>query len=858
MPEAREWPENMKSKYVVFAVAILLALTSSPAFAAGGVIENPKQMPLTGPMLDQVNYQYYGGASYLTEISPAHAIMGAELSLTVAQYQGFAADSSLTVGTTPGYNDQGVYFNNLRAVVNNSNFRIAMYYMSNYTYFQDVMLSGVEGTATPTTFPCSLYASSCKNFKGGPAENMYGPTNLLNAIKYLLKTQSDPNPIDRLYEGNTTDITCPANPAVNGCPSLTWHQGSATGPVYAPNWVGRGSLHRHDFAVEIQSTAAKIGFTFTYTEFAAHSTSGKYVESVSAASVTKDGVYNPKTGYNSAPVYNYQRASPTTCASGISTSEDCWDLYSYGYGVSGATSGLFSGAEQLNSAYGSSSANPGLYYNKAMDLATNKAIYAKTVSAATAALGNIGLLEMQQLPFLNIYFSNTLWVVLTNGWTGYTDVPTLGPGSLGGLFYSLLSQHASCFPTSCKSGGTMTFGLESTLDTPGGPTPMANFNTVYDADLTNQIYETPVTTCPYQYTSAGAYCNWMLSANGKPSVNQPSTFTIKTKPFTGVTGSGAGWTDYQKNTTDTTLSSAAQNIYKGQEFILTFAPNIYFSDGVQATAADYNFSLYVSDLANSPTLYSVTTPLTGGLAGPSGLIASYLPPSKPLEIDLYVNSTTILNPITIGEVPTLPYHIFKYFNVNNAWALSNTFDTSFNYNGTILSSNGCVSCVNTHAGPVPAWLRALPNLEVGTGPWILRSWDGVGQTGELLRNVNYYRSNWSMNDTNNQVTKGSTFTFSQPVYEWSYDPVACASSADFICKVPITSAITATLQLVNSKTGANVGKPIALTCTGGVCSGSISSKTFKIGDNELVFSATFTYLGLARTFNVYTGVLVHT
>jgi YVTN family beta-propeller protein len=242
------------------------------------------------------------------------------------------------------------------------------------------------------------------------------------------------------------------------------------------------------------------------------------------------------------------------------------------------------------------------------------------------------------------------------------------------------------------------------------------------------------------------------------------------------------------------------------------------------------------------------------MAGTQGLIADYVNPAKPLEITMYVNSSTVWNP-TLVIVPVVPQHIFKYFNMDAAYSLTSTFDTSFNYNGTIQASNGCVSCINPKAGAPPAWLTSLANLEVGTGPFVLRSWDGVGQHGQLLRNPTYYRAAWSANDTNNKVSPGGTFTFKASIYEWTYDRFACINSSDRVCKVPIVSGATATLNLLNSAD--KTIKTFPLTCDSkGVCSGPVDTTVggFRTGDNKLAFIAQYTYQGLARTWYQLTGI----
>jgi hypothetical protein len=819
----------MTSRYAVLATALLLVLSSAPMALASvpTVITNPRLVDFHGPRIDVINYQYYDSTD---SAIAAHSIMGNELTLTVASYNNFAADSALTSGQTVKYDDQGVQFNMLRPVTNNTHFRRALLYLQDFSYYQTTMLSGVEGTAVPTMMPCILYISACKNGPGkSPAENMYGGVSLSKAIKELKATESDPNPHSRLYEGNTSNITCDTN---NGalCSNLSWHVGSPTGPVWTPNWIGRISLHRHDIGVYIQGQAAKIGLDLSssYTEYKSYSQAAPFVAQQSLAAIIHDGVYDSKTGYNSAPVYNWTRA--------ITPGQDTWDFYSFGYGFTGTA--LFSDAESFNSAYGSAQANVGLYYNRTMDLLTNSVIYATTTSQASKAVGAVARSFMDNLPWQNVFLTNDLWVVLSNAWTGYVSVPTQSPDTLTGLFYTLLNVHNTCFPTTCKTGGAINVGLAAQVDVPGGLTPAAQFNSVYDADITNQIYENPTLTGPSQFVSPGTYTLWMASA-------------LTVKPYSGAVAGGPSTGVFLLQSASQT---ASQKIVKGQAITIDFLPNIYFSDHVQMNAYDYNFSLYASNIALTPGLADSANIFSGVMAGPTGLIADYINPAKPLEITMYVNSSTVWNP-TLVIVPVVPQHIFKYFNMDAAYSLTNTFDTSFNYNGTTQAANGCVSCTNPKAGAPPAWLTSLANLEVGTGPFILRSWDGVGQHGQLLRNPTYYRAAWSMNDTNNKVSPGGTFTFKASIYEWTYDRFACINSSDRVCKVPITSGATATLNLLNSAD--KTLKTFPLTCDAkGVCTGPVDTTVggFRTGDNKLAFIAQYTYQGLARTWYQLTGI----
>jgi len=817
-----------------------LTLSSSPIVMASSIINNPASVDLHGPRLSVVNYNYYAS------IDPAisgHMILGNELSLSTSEINTFKTDPSLTTGETPGFSNIGIIFNTVAPIVSNVNFRRAMLELQDFSasgYYENTMLSGVEGTASPANFPCFLFTAACTNFHGGRAENMYGAQSYTKAIADLK--------LAGLFEGNTTDITCSGGPA-GSCPQLTWHTGSASGPVWGPNWVGRISLDRHDIAVYVIGQAANIGLVINYQEYAGYGAAAPYWVDPSSAIVEKDGVYNPSTGYNSPPVLNTSDAA-VSCAFPCST-HDVWDMYSYGFlFTANPVPGV---VEEFNSAYMSSQVNPADYYNASMDYATNKVLYATTVAGAVAGMGAAGLIQMQELPWINVYFENTLWVVLSAGWTGYTNIPTLGPNSGPGLFYTLLNLQQACFPLTCKTGGTANYGLESNVDYPGGLAIFTHFNTVYDADVLNQIYETPLTTGPNQFTVPGGLTNWMVSS-------------ATVKSFSGTVGPGnsGGWFMLQNFSDAQSTWQNSAKIVGGQVITLTFMKNIYWSDHVPITAYDYNFSLWASDLTNPPSLIGETTVDSGGFTGPSALIADKVVNAQ--TIQMYVNSSAVWN-LAFTQVPIIPQHIFQYFNPQNSWTLSNTFETSSTWSG-MGAAQGCVGTPGTpgackKTATVPAWMLGLPNLEVASGPFMLRSWSGTplaSQHGQLIANPTYYRAAWYDNVTNNKVKVGATYNFKAAVYEWTYSTSKCASSPDKICKVPIASGVSAHLYYLNAA-GA-VLKTFTLTCNSkGICSGKIPTKGFAAStagtSDELAFKATYTYLGLARTWYQLTGIDVH-
>jgi len=164
-------------------------------------------------------------------------------------------------------------------------------------------------------------------------------------------------------------------------------------------------------------------------------------------------------------------------------------------------------------------------------------------------------------------------------------------------------------------------------------------------------------------------------------------------------------------------------------------------------------------------------------------------------------------------------------------------------------------------------MQYLPNLDIGSGPFYLYTYAGVTSgAGVLNANLNWDRANWQAIAAlpANSVAKGSSFSFSETIQQFTYNPTkstvtfggdsgSLASGATGM--IGITNA-TGSIQLYNSK-GVAVGSPIPLgTSTNGVYTVSIPTTKLGAGAYEIVVTATYNFLGLARTWYQADGFTV--
>lgn len=783
----------MRAKnYFAICAVLLFVFSALPSVMAGqnGII-SASQADLNGPRVNKVLFSVISNDAQLYSSLAAGTIQGPEWTLSTGSYTSALSDNNLAANSSLAGVLYGVGFNGLRPVTNTTAFHRAMAYLTDYSFIQSTVLSGVEGVATPDYLPCSVFPTACTN-----SLPTY-PLSLTNAVKELK--------LSGLKEGNTTDVPLA---------SITWLY---NGQPFTPKFLYESDNPQlTGIATSLINNAKAIGLTFN-AQGVSGSGDNTEVYAPSAAATIKVGVYNPATGLNSPPVFNYSAAATV----------DNWDLFTLGWYAGADYNWPFT---MLNSQNVGVPNNFLDYYNQTMDEDTNALQYAPTIQAAEAAAQKVAVDGATELPFLMSYYQNTLWADYVNGWTGYVNVPSTGPNANAGIYWTLLNVH----PTNDINGGTFNYG-QYQAPIPDGLNPLYTLTDLSEVDITYEIYDMPLVAPPAQANVALAYMNWM-------------TTSYSVAPFTGKTGTTAGW--FQEQSSQTT----ANKIVSGDEVTLNFDKNITWSDNVPLTAADYNFSLYAFGLASPPSLPDDASSLSGTLSGPSGLIATYIPPSNPYQIQIYLNSSSVWNlPSLVVQV--MPQHIFKYFNTDKITTAAGAIDTTMPYAQATASSECGSPCSYLGSTAAPTWLQYLPNLEIGSGPFTLAAYSDSTGAGQLDKNVNYFRSAWQ--ETAPTVTAGTTYNFAEDINESIYNAGSSAMggvSPGQTGMVPIANATgTVTVISPDNKTVATI--PLA-SGTNGQYSVAISTTGWAPGTYELVTQASFNFLGLARTWYEANGITV--
>ncbi|MDA4116846.1 MAG: ABC transporter substrate-binding protein [Thaumarchaeota archaeon] len=779
--------------YVALSIALLFVFSSLPMVdaATNTGIITGAQADLHGPRVNKVLFTVITSDSTLYNSLAAGTIQGPEWTFTTGSFTSAQTNTNLVANSSLGYSFYGIGFNMLRPVTNTTAFRQAMAYLTDYSFIESTILQGVAGSAQPDLFPCQAYPSACNT---SIPTYPYSAT-YTNAVKELK--------LSGLKEGNTTDVALSA---------ITWLY---NGQAFTPKFVYRSDDPlRTAVATALIKNAAAIGLQFNALGTAK---AAPVVYSPSAAAALKAGVYNPSTGYNTPAVFNYSAAQTV----------DNWDLYTFGWITSANYNWAFS---FLNSQNVATSLNFMNYANKTMDFDTNAIQYASTIAASNAAAKRVDMDNAVSLPYLMSFYENLLWADYINGWTGYVNVPAYGPNGIAGIYYTLLNVH----PTNNANGGTFNYAVHQSADA-GGMNPLYNTNWQWQADIWSEIYDTPLATPPAQTNVALALINWM-------------TTSYSVANFTGSTGTGPGWFQMQGN------QGTANKIVQGALVTLNFDKNITWSDNVPLTAADYNFSLYEQGISSPSTLPLISTPVSGVLSGPEGMWATYIPPSNPYQIQILVNSSSVWN-IPSVIVAVLPWHVFKYFNLNKIATQSAAMDTTLPYAQATAASQCNSPCSFLTSTPAPTWLQYLPNLEVGSGPFWLKAFSATTGAGELDKNVNYFRSAWKSTAAN--VAAGSSFAFTTDINETIYNAGSSTMggvASGQVGAVPITNA-TAKVTVI-SPSGANVTTVTLTGGTNGVYTASIPTTGLSSGTYELVTQGSFNFLGLARTWYQATGMAV--
>ena len=790
----------VRSKYLATAIALLFLFSGLPLAATAALpsgVESGASVGLHGPYLNSIKFTVITSDATLLSSLTSNTIQGPEWYFAVGSYITASQNTNLYTNYTTGYTFDVVAFNMLHAVINNTHFRLAIQDLTDYSYIQGTVLSGIGGSAQPDMLPCAIYPDAC------------------NSAAFSSVTHSQANAMTELLAAGLVcngGGACGAPGTGAGRANVWTYNGAVFSPLY---YYRSDDPLRSGVATNLVFNAQSIGLQLNAKGIIK---AGGPVYLASVGCSISAGTYNPVTGGNNPPQFDYK------CAN---SGSDAWDMYSAGWITSPIYNWpwfFFNSANVLNTE------NFLNFYNATMDKDTNSLYYATSWSAAQTAAQKVGLDFAQQNPYVMSFYQNQLYSVYLKGWTGYDAYTSTGPMTSYGVYYSFLNLH----PTGQATGGTYNYALHQIADD-SGMDPLYGTNWVWQVDVWGEIYDSQLAFSPTQPTTAEAFVPW----EGSYSVNA----------FSGSISSGSGYTLWQPS-----LATGAQKVV-GQAITFNLYNNMTFSDHVPVTAYDLNYSLdafnVVGNLPDS-TVYS-----TGALAGSAGLIATYIPPNNPFQITYYINSTSVWN---AGNVvwPVLPLHIFKYFSADRLSG-SAALETTDTFAAAVAACAGvqgtsCMADGGTGSN-APAWLQDLPNLEIGNGPFTMQSFDPTTGTGQLLKNVNYYRSAWWAGAPS--VAAGASFTYHTMINESMFNSGSSSMmgvGAGATGTVPITNA-TGTVTV--EQNGTPVGTPVTLTAgSGGAYSASIPTSGLSAGLYELVVNASYNFLGLHRTWLQFGGMQV--
>jgi len=894
------------SKYVVFATILLLTLssTASIALASSPFLCTNNSSPATctavdthGPRVGIVPFVVVGSDASLKSDLLAGTIQGPEWTFTVTSYNALpSCSTTVCKGSTGTYEFDGVAFQTTKPYMNNVLYRQAIAYLTSYANIEtDVCSGGVACTAEINLLPCAQYPGACfgaaNPYTLNVKTNAYNDLAAAGLTPYCGTSESSHSAYvsDCALGTNSSDIAnwyVGAGDTAGGLTCSNTDVGVTASCVFSPLFYYRSDDPlRTEVATLLCTSAASIGLHMTCTGIT-DADAGGDIYGAAASSVIAAGA-EQATGFNTAPVYNSTIVNGTASVAAT----DTWDMYTYGWITSAYyTWPLFF----FNTAFASSD-NFVEFYNTSMDYYTNNLIYTPSIGAKCTSISIgcdtafpvtpgmtlagsscssaflscgaavsstiIGNILMQQLPYLNSFYENQLYAVYTNGWTGYANIPSTGPGTGVGIYYNLFNVHSTS-PT-CKTAespcGSYTVALHSVADV-SGLNPLYNTEWVWQADIWGEVYDGPLGTIPTQATTPNVFLNFQ-------------TTSYSAAGYTGTpSGSGVWFTPGESHA-----------ISGGEVVTLNFRNNITWTDNVPLTAYDYNFSLAAWDITGcTPSCATpAITPLAYALSGPEGVIATQV--TSNTQIKIYIGSDAVWNLASIN-VPTLPEHILGNFNLGRLATSTGAVDltqrvlsTSGNAASSPFCSTGCLISD-------PTYMQYLPNLEVGSGPFYLYAYSQPPSgAGELKANFpNYQRTSWLYYAAMpSSAVKPSTDT--------PFSTAACPSSVtgttaincigQWVLKSPTGSA-TEVVPITNKATtgtfAASAAKVTYSVCSKGVSgcgskgskvvltgsmtyaagkwSASLNTKKLTAGDYEIVVTATYTFQGLARTWIGFYGI----
>jgi hypothetical protein len=830
----------MLSKYILLATSVLLLASVPAASATVGTYLSPANVSTSGPLVDRVVFGVCADEASCSSLLTSGSIQAAELAFSIGAWtslcpppQGSGSTPSVICGATVSYTWVGLSFDYLKFPGDNENFRRAIQFMQDYSYIQSTVLQGVLGLATDQPTSCNAYPSACNPI---PINTHYGTSQNLVAAGEELEMVTDGTPATTVFCDNG-GVQCSGvySSTSEWCVgALGTGSGCGSGTPFSPNlWTGK-TLHRDLWSGSLVSWASNIGLVI---DNHLHDITPPLASCFTyhTEEIISRGVYSPSTGYNSAPVYNSTVVANDPCDmlmyGFVASGPDLVGLMSeynsqYEYPSVGNIHDGFTGTSppDLVAGYPNPTPHVGIYN---LDYTTNEAIYGSSLAQADGGARDFMNAYALQIPTVVGYYGNTLYADSANGWSGFAQEPVTGPNELGGLYYSLMNAH-QCGPATCTLGainggtlgGTLVVGLQAIADV-SGLNPLYPNNWPWQADVFGSIFDTPLISPPAQFNNEGYLVDHMTSNH---SLTDFASLT---------TGTGPSWFYFQQPCTRPLpasthaarlaacqgrsgpeqspgamqrgfgLAASARTLVAGQEITLTFRNDVYFSDGIQVRANDYLSSLYLFNVAGSPNLEDSASPLANTLSGPYGLIAAQMTNShgQPCAIDcptvnLYIGSQSIWS---LGDVnvPVLPAHVWKYFNPDLACtAAFGCIDT------TKWFGSGPIGAYST--GPraqLNSWIWYSPNVEIGSGPFWLASWNAAAGTGEIDANPSYFDPSWlaEANVTSVSLPYTVSTTLTIPLYNPTPFNINCGPSAPG----PIIPASSGMCQITNAMGGAD-------------------------------------------------------
>lgn len=633
-----------------------MSLLTIPVYGQATSFSNPSVIPgaqadLHGPRVSTLSFPIFTSdhASLQSLLAGQTQIMDFPPS-QFSDIQTALSTKYLNVTSETGSGEEFIYFNMFSPQVAgyDVNFRHAIAYLIDYSYVQTTVLNGVQGVATSNI----LLPAAFGDFASTDITTY--PYSLASANASLAK---DPalkwNPT-AAKPAASNSIACDGSPGV-------WQKsdGTAFSPIFItrpdhPTWLVESTRIWHD--------AAQIGLCLNLT---------------------------PRVHFGAVYPIVFKDYSNN------------WDMYFGGVGFSSPLDGI----SDLYFGYTKDPGwtNPFLntvhYYNPTLEPILKDMFSTTDVAKAQSDSQQAVKILSQDIPILNIWWDSLIIPSMNNYnghyYTGYVDTPAFSTWTFATGFWTALNYH-EVDPATGKTitGGTLSVGLH---ESPDDMNPF-QATSVYDFDVINQIYDSPMATSPGNPT-LGGLIPWAIT--GMPVVNS------------GVT----------------TTTPHGYKITNGMTITLNFMNNITFHDNVRMTASDYNFSLWYENL-NGAT-YNATTnqcsapcwqkyvgdssaDFTGTLADLTDSVVN-----SPTSVTVYLNGQgledykgTVLNPI-------FPEHLWSQV---NSTAFNNDIDPTAN------KVNGVT-------------------LFTGTGPFSFQEWVR-DQHITLPRNPGYFRTDitdWSLN-----------------------------------------------------------------------------------------------------------------